>query len=655
MTGNIGSIALKFTLCLVLAVMLVTGARAQSSGSPVSAQVQPAQVTVGDQVTYKVTVNVTGAAQQPTVAVPILDKDTGLSAPVPLGTQTSQQSIVINGSYKTFHTIVYNYSINTSKEGRFTIPPATVTLSGKTYDTVPVEILVQEAPKAQNLPSELEGLVVPPAVRGNPELQRKLTGAIFILPILTNNTPYNGEQVRIAYHLVIDLEALEQAGLTPRVNLDGVEEPAMNDFIKQVLFPFPQEIKFQDRKFGDKVYKVAPIYEAAITSTKTGKLPIENFQISMIFSMRNQRGASPFPDDPFFGSMPFGLGGTGVQVIAQSPKLTLDVKDTPEQGKPAGFSGVVGNYTLTAEVDKKQVRAYDDTVELVLTITGDGNTESFSPPDLPTMAGFTVLGSPEQQVSGRKENDRYISTKKLTYTVRPTTPGNQVIPSITIDTFDPAQSQYVPVSSDPITINVLPGSKPAPKDPAPAANQQDEDSGDAAPPSVQNSDYRYIHTGNFAIAGWSRSLFSSRTAVAFFAIPLGLVGLAMGVHFSRKARSRGAVDKRRQALSASSHHLKLAHQALGAGQIQDMFTELSSGIRQHFAARLGIPVADVTIPELEDRLTERKVPEEIVHGLVDTLETCDRAVFSPVSATPETAKALYRDADQLLKQTEKYL
>src|SRR5690606_25997997 len=146
------------------------------------------------------------------------------------------------------------------------------------------------------------------------------------------------------------------------------------------LYPFPQELKLQEREIGGRLYLVAPVYEAVIASTKSGKLDIDPFQISMLFSQRNQgiRGRSPYGNDPFLSSMnPLAImGGGGVKVIAQSPSLTLDVKPVPEKNRPADYAGAVGSLSVVSQVDKRQAKAYDDTLKLDVMVEGEGNTES---------------------------------------------------------------------------------------------------------------------------------------------------------------------------------------------------------------------------------------------------------------------------------------
>lgn len=646
-----------FLLCwLVLFVGILTGNVFAQNSPRFTASVQPARVTVGDALRYEVTVELTGAGQ-PSVAVPMISSDTGLSAPAPDGQQSSVETYVSGTGFRSVQKVINAYLIRTSKAGTFTIPPSTVTLNGRTYETNPVQVTVENPPQARGVPKELEGLVAAPVVSGNTELQRRLTGGLFVLPVLSKTNPYNGEQVRISYHLVIDPAALQEANLQPRTNLDGVNIPALNEFITEELFPFPQDLKFQERKIGGQLYLVAPVYEAVIASTKSGELKIEPFQISMYFSQTGQRQTrqlpAPFANDPFFSSMaPLGMmGGNTVQVIAQSPELTLDVKPVPQAGQPAGYGGAVGEFEVTAEVDKRQARAYDDTVQLRLKVEGEGNTESLSAPPLPQMPGFTVLGNPSSRSGGQKSGDTYISEKTFEYVLRPTISGTTEIPPIEVPYFDSEEEVFKVAVSDAIAMEIAPGTRPAP---APAVEPDEDDNGDEGEqPEV---DLRYVATGTLPHPDRGLSRLWGWLGAVMFLMPPAIVCGAIVAAWKRGRDENRVVDSRKMFRSAADQHLREASTALNNGDAKLMAAKLAEGIRLHFAARSGLSAAEVTIPEIEERLAKAGAPEDVVQGIAQVLEVCDGAQYGASSAiSPQAGRAIYDDAIALLKRTEEFV
>ena len=57
----------------------------------------------------------------------------------------------------------------------------------------------------------------------------------------------------------------------------------------------------------------------------------------------------------------------------KTPALTLTVKPLPAEGRPASFTGAVGQFSVHTQVDKTRVRV-NTPVELILAITGRGAT-----------------------------------------------------------------------------------------------------------------------------------------------------------------------------------------------------------------------------------------------------------------------------------------
>ena len=647
---------LAFGLVFLFALSPAPVSAQVQTNSPVSASVQPARVTVGDTIAYTVTVEISGSGQ-PSVAVPVIPASTGLSNPEFVRNESSYQTFSVNGNMRQSQQITYIYTIRTSKEGRFTIPPANVTLNGQLYETNSTQVTVQALPETRDIPDEIKDMVVPPATNNN-EVKRKLTGGLFILPVISNMTPYNGEQIQVAYHLVVLPEALQEAGLQPQVNLNDVAIPQLSEFIAEELYAFPPELKFNERDIGGKVYLVAPIYEAAIASTRSGDLTLEPFKVGMQFRSRVQqsRTGHPFDDDPFFSMSPFGRAGNIVSVVAQSPAITLKVKPVPQAGKPAHYSGAVGHFDISAQVDKKAARAYDDTIQLEITIEGEGNTESLSAPQLPDMPAFTVLGNPDEKVGGRKDpkTDRFISRKTFTYTLRPTVAGDQVIPPVPLAAFDPEKEVFADIATEPITIAVEPGSRPQlSQAPAPTAETSDDTPDE---PVVEESDYRFIHLDSLTSPNPFLQLFSGKTVYLAFLAP-AILALGCGVvSFGRTALADSR--SRRPVLSAgalSAAHFDEARSALAANDAQTAFQQIAEAIRQYYSAAFDLPIGEITNLTIEENLPQRGVAPELITESVGILEQCDAARYSPAGSSAASAGQTLDGAEKLIASLKEHL
>ena len=350
------------------------------------ARLQPQQAQVGDTVVYSVTVTY-GQQTPPAPTLPSFDPAWGLS-----GLQTAgnlQQTSIVNG--KVSASVEYRFSFQTSKEGVFNVGPASITVGGQTVQSNPVTLTVAKSMAPQNLPAELAGKILAPQVRGaTPELAKALNGVVFILPVIETTTPYDGQQVLLTYHLCLDNAALGQLRLRPDHQFaDSVAVPDLKQFLKEVVFDIPKDLKFETRQFGNRQYEITPLYQVAITPTKTGVLAVDPFRISLRFQSPQRGGRSSFFDDSLLlpGMDPF---ASRIQVLASSPPMQLDVRPLPTQGRPRDFSGAVGDFKLTATVDKNKVIANEDIVKLQLKIEGVGNAGVVSKPNLPEIDGLQL-------------------------------------------------------------------------------------------------------------------------------------------------------------------------------------------------------------------------------------------------------------------------
>jgi hypothetical protein len=624
------------------------------------AKLEPDTTYAGGTTVYSLTVQLSGNGSVPAPKLPDFDPSWGLSMPQSVGTR----STIINGAA----TMSFRYAISASKEGTFNIGPSTIEAGGRVFKSNAVTLKVTKMPTAANVPAQLQGLVAPPEIPNDPALAQKLAGAIFVLPVVTNPNPFNGEQIRISFHLCMDDRALANAGLTDARAVTNIEAPDMTQFIKEEIFPFPREIKRREQVIGGRSYNVAPLYEVAISSTKTGKVQIGPFKIGLQFGSRSSKsrfGGDPFDDD-FYANFPgfsgldplaLGLGGGRVEVIAQSRPVDIDVKPLPTEGRPPGFSGAVGDFKLAATPDRDKAIANEDVVKLTLTIEGKGDASAIKPPALPNLPGFTTLGDPKTSNQGRKENDEYITTKKIDYILRPTQPGKQEIPPIAMSVFNPKTQLYESLQSNPVQVDVAKGTQPAPVMQAPATAPASPENPPAAQPVAgappPETDLRYIHTAAFSII--EPGVLTGEGPLFFTVLALPPAMLLAGYLWGRRRQvAVGDVQRRRRrAGEMARKHLRHAEKSLNSPDRTNFFAELALSIRTYFGDRFGVEPAGLTIHQIASELEAVGASAESITLAERLLEQCDAARFSPVQPPADVARDAYDEAIELLNRAEK--
>ena len=137
----------------------------------------------------------------------------------------------------------------------------------------------------------------------------------------------------------------------------------------------------------------------------------------------------------------------GRKTLKTAP-LTLTVQPLPEMGKPTHFSGAVGAYQISAEIERGWVET-GSALTLSVRISGRGNMRTVTAPQLPAMAGVIVNGP-------NLSNDSTPTSRLYAYTLIPARTGTLRIPSIVYTYFDPSRATYATTQTLPIPLSVRP-------------------------------------------------------------------------------------------------------------------------------------------------------------------------------------------------------
>ncbi|MBX7246589.1 MAG: BatD family protein [Candidatus Sumerlaeaceae bacterium] len=626
-----------------------------------TAKLDTERAFVGQPLVYSLSIAYSGNQPQQQPTLPTLDPAWGLGPMKLAGTSNFTQ--INNGNV--VMSVELKYTLPTSKEGTFKIPPASLTVGGQRYDSNEVSLTVTKVTAATvNLPPELQGKVVPPQINPpNAELQKNLTGIIFVLPVMGSIAPYEGQQVSATFYLCIDPSGLEKYGIQGNnVYIRDISLPKFQQFLKEETYSVPQNLTFTERAIGSKKYLVTELYEAAVTPTKTGPLTIEPCGIALSLAAKG-RGRSAFDDpffqnDPLFESLMPGFGGNRLEIVAQSPALEINVKPLPKDGRPAGFAGAVGDFSLTATVDKRTAAAQEDILKLQLKLEGRGNASGISEPKLPDVDGLQLLEAPKSATDRRREGNSTLFSKTFDYILRPMKAGAMTIPPVEIAAFSPTSGRYYKVQSQPVSLQIAPPTNPqaalvANASPAQAVATP-KPNGDQ--PRQLNDDIRYITAES--LQAFEPGLLTGEGPLfpALVAVPPALVLAGWLVRRRRNNRDvNRAGYKAKVAADKARKHLRKAGANLDPAKHDAFYEELARGIRGYFGDKLRLDPASLTIEYIDDILGHRGVDEVSRRRIAETLEKCDSARYSPSRPSAEEMKAILDSTAGILAAMEKVL
>ena len=409
-------------------------AQAQGSGeASVSAALPEPSVDAGEATQYQITVT-NGAADKP----PLPPMVNGLTIAY-LGPSTQRSfGIGTNGQFVHSETVVYVYSVNTTRAGRFTIPGQDVVVSGTTLRTLPVTLTVQDAgapsptPPSQAILSEL---------------------------VIPKKTAYVGESFLA--------ELRTYFGLNVKV-FQIPDEPILNGEGFSVQ-------KFTPPRPGspvvDGIHYQAAIYRTAITGVKTGTLsigPVDTMPTVQMPPVRSRRGQHSgggglFGDDD--DDSPFNIFGGGMgarlqppqQIKVTAPPVEVTILPLPA-GQPANFSGGIGEFKLETEAQPRRAQVGDPvTVRLIL--TGKGNFSRINAPVLNDEDGLRTYPATAQF---KADDDVGLSgTKTFEQVVVPNGPRAS-LPAYHFNYLDPATGKYVALDTAPVAVKIEGSAVPPP-------------------------------------------------------------------------------------------------------------------------------------------------------------------------------------------------
>jgi len=157
---------------------------------------------------------------------------------------------------------------------------------------------------------------------------------------------------------------------------------------------------------------------------------------------------------PFGGGVPDPFGqqrGNRRTIPLKSNTVPVNVKELPTEGKPANFSGAVGNFEIVIQASPVTLNA-GDPIAVDMAVDGTGNFDAVTAPRMETTDGWRLY---EPRVS--QENRAWGTEpgrKNFTQILIPEKKHTQ-IPAFILTYFDPQTGKYVERRSQPVALTVL--------------------------------------------------------------------------------------------------------------------------------------------------------------------------------------------------------
>ncbi|MCL6465302.1 MAG: BatD family protein [candidate division WOR-3 bacterium] len=542
-----------------------------------TAEVDRTTVGLGEPLQLIVQVSGTNVGRVPKPQLPELPEFDNVGS-----SQSQSTSIsIVQGRVTQEQTISFIYTLIPKKTGELVIGPCRLNYNGTEYTTEPITVKVT---KTGTQPKPTQPQRRPFDIFEEPEPTR---GEVFLDVSVDRKTVYQGEMVTATW-------TFYTTGQVASLNIK--EPPTLTGFWAQEIYQ-PQKLNYERRTYRGRQMFGAVVRKTALFPTRSGQLKIGAMSLA---------GEMVAPGFFFSTAQPFEVN---------SEEVTVEVKALPETGRPASFTGGVGSFQVSARVVPETAKGGEPVV-LSLVITGTGNLGLIGAPTLPPITGLKVL-SPETKDDFNYAGGRLNGTRRFEYPLLPLADGKFRIPEVEIGFFDPNTGSYYTRKTPALEFVAL--GVPA---------RSGEDYTTASGMRVLGTDIRHIKT---ELRLTVNRLAGCESWFNLFYI-MGLVAMAFGIGFGvrrRKLQLDPGYARRSNARKVANRRLKQAEKALAANRIADFYSLVYQALLSYAGDRFNIETGALTSGEIKDALTRQGVDAGAVQDLLDTVQVCALARFSP--------------------------
>lgn len=550
----------------------------------------PDAVAVGDQfrLSYTITTKKVRDFQAPSMK----------GFDVLMGPSRSEQSSVqsINGKTTSTSRITFTYILMANAEGEYTIPGASITADGNQMisNSVNIKVLPRD-----NAASSQGGGNVSANGRGKAIANNDL----FITATVNKTNVYEQEAFLLTYKIytAVDLRMFE-----------NVKLPDFKGFHSQEV-ELPNNRRWGLEHYKGRNYQTTIYRQFVLFPQQSGKLTIEPARFDASIAQMLE------VDDPFEAFFNGGNNYVEIKKTLMTPRLEINVKPLPT-GKPADFSGGVGEFELSSSVSTTQVKT-NDAVTLKIVISGTGNLKLLSDPTIEFPADFEVY-DPKVDNKSRLTNEGLSGSKVIEYLVIPRTAGIYKIPSVKFSYFDIKSRSYKTLSTEEYTINVDKGEGNAQQVISNFTNKEDL--------KVLNEDIRFIKQGDVELTKKGEFFYGTTSYWMFYIIPAFIFIVFFVIYRKRIAANSNIAHMRtKKANKVAVKRLKLAGKLLSENKKNEFYDEVLKALWGYISDKLNIPLSRLSKDNVEEELQNYGVKEELIQEFIAALNNCEFARFAP--------------------------
>ena len=543
------------------------------------------------------------------------------------GPYTSSQSSfqMVNGHTTSSSSITYTYTLYAIKNGTFSIPAAQAVVGGKQLASKPLKITITGSARNTTGVPNMHG------EDDEAEHQMRAAGSrisgndLFIKVSANKRRVHEQEPVLLTYkvYTLVDLTQLEG------------KMPDLTGFHTQEV-PLPQQKSFHVENVNGRNYRCVTWSQYVMYPQMTGQLEIPSITFKGIVVQQN-RSVDPF--EAFFNG---GSGYVEVKRDITAPGITIQVDPLPT--RPANFSGGVGRFNISGQLNHNEVKA-GDPITLRVVVGGVGNLKLIKQPVVEFPKDFDkydakVTDKTKLTSNGVEGNIIY------DFLAVPRNQGKYTIPPVELTYYDTGANAYKTVKTQPFQVEVEQGSG--------KANSVSDYSAE------QGKDIRGLKTGKVQTHDVNKFFYGSSSYWVSLLLPL-IAFVALLIVFRKRAIDNADLGKMRgkKANKVATKRLRKANQLMQKGQQNEFYDEVLRALWGYVGDKLNMPVEQLSRDNISEKLSSRGVSEEYVDMFIGALDECEYERYAPGDAagnmnkTFESAMKAIMNIEETMKKAGK--
>jgi hypothetical protein len=412
--------------------------------------------------------------------------------------------------------------------------------------------------------------------------------------------------------------------------------PEFKGFLKQDLEM--GEIQTELEHYNGRNYQTAVLYRTLLFPQRSGDIVIDPAQFEAVLRVRNRAQVRSIFDD-FFDSY------TTATKVLTAPGVTIHVSSLPT-GKPVGFSGGVGRFSISSTISDVQLQA-NEAVTLTLVIQGAGNMKLLKTPVVDWPEGFEVY---DPKVTNNFKNTiaGVSGTKVVEYLAIPRAGGTYVIPPVLFSYYDVEEDAYRTLTTEEYTLTI--------------ARAMGEESNVAVvnnyvqKEDIQQlgNDIRYIQTNDLVLPHTSPRRWIAFGSLIFWLCYLmpAILAAVLFVIFRKQIKENADITRVRykKANKVAQRRLKMAEQLLKQNNKEAFYEEIERALWTYLSDRLSVPTAQLNKENIAQILAGKGVAQELIDEMLKVLATAEFARYAPES--DHAMQDLYNDTTKMINQLE---